>query len=1415
MAHFPHIRLFGFEFQWQINKYWLSKQPSYIAGTPTIDIEPLSAPSKNIRINKFKFTTKSGVTFLFQSSFSLKFELQHSIATPLQAPSNASVLFELRTRSTNSNAIGIDLDIGPLKIYDTHCYVDIHKGKDGYRDLWIKPHRTHYLLESDSLPISIKSNKNAFWRPFHQEDASDFTLETKDNPFTLQTKLGHNPSIVKRWQILNQTFNVGQLSTQTSLLFIEDKRDSSPLYLHPFQLNQNSLASIGLDTKAINLKLVRGNDSNKPLLVQVLEAIPKPSGYLHTYGLTANTPAGYHRWKVIKNHVTLAVRSKENLTDSHGLLLLGADTVEVSSIDTDTHILGLRREVKLKADNAGSLKSEMAIAQSNRHQQISEDITKKVTTPYFEIPLDKLKINRPGITLTTESNEVKSWDFTASGSNPIVSIPICPDEAIPNDTALMALHKHCNQSYLSLTSDNAKVTHSSALVISGTDEDTVPVIKPSLHKLFQTSKYASLSALEINGAKESSALAAPGLGEHLSHYDFGNYVVVKEWSESDIPEYVPLIVDEAGKFDESTNAHFANATGFSMDPEYKDKEQDIRVNKLTTIHQNPDTLQNEAGLKLQVSDKRLIGIVKLGKEFSIEQILEKEKIDQTEYNNINKELSSNLGSKSWMGLILFEQNLDLSKFTLLESLVPNGALKLRYLALSPNREQNFSTYGLIKWKNPYLNDIPVVPSVDSSQELNVQMAKVDISWAARKLVSFRSETRIQFRSFAGARKSADLNDLYTRIDIIGGINKDTGVISFLAQAQKPLKLLKDEGLGPLKQVYLKQIEVIRSRGRTEFLVDGRVELKALSLSEMWSFEQGDKVKFDGLKFWFDDRLNEIGDWLKFDYPSLQFEFAKGWNLLSLDGINIDIRRIGFDQKPDSFDWGELITLKFPHWGDKVKSLRFGIQLNLGKMPFLSQNPFEELIFDFEIAIPYDEDFLNIHLSNARFGLRALGFSKLNLKLMRFLEITADSVFLKKEAGGLEPLWLFFEGLKLKILDKTLIEDFTLGHYWLDDKKGFIGLLNDDLVNLSILKIDWLLIGRNLRLNGNNNNDLVKKIVSIVPSQTSLKQDIKNAYAANALIPSSTENIGEWVFAAGFSLFNEFLIGKFLFQDNAYYGIAIKGPILKDWFGYDLAISVLYIVQERPEEDIFRLELKVPSVDLGGFSFMGGIIVIEIQMNGSFLLDMGYPWLASNGERLWERGFGVILAGLMGKGGSFIAKRSSLRSGDIFGSTPGKLTLVEGGQATMVGMGKSFRAGPLRVRAYAGIYYTCEGGILFFTPKGVTKLRLVGLRLSGSIGIQARGIAELNWWVISVRVEVVAGAEARLTLFWGALEHHQPGSSNLPTSIDGSDERVGVRVDFVLYARVSAKACIGSGWFKVCKSISIGISMPYRTTLYLS
>ena len=1485
------IRFFGLDFSLNKGQYqFKGSTPSFINKVLSLDIQPGKTSTSHIRVNKLHFITSQGVEFYFscpadirfsrqlkrgtwirvyapqwtRSVYSAQFALRTSTVTAITRPpkpfgsltpklskplSSKFVSTKPRTGKTGSTKLRrgtlgklikdprytpkglFSIDVGGLKFSEINTNVSIGRGADGLYDFWVQTQKNHNLVAVEKAPLSVRCNANSRFRVYYGGLKKGFQLHAQSNPFTLTTEFGDSDESSKRWQNTKFEVNLDQLKRLLTMTFKEDSADAGPMLLHPFIRTQQgtefTLAALDLDVQSITIVAKRNLRSLRRMQITDISAKPHFNARLRTYAMVANNNQGFHQWQVREN-VPLAVRLAGHAGLPKGLLLRN-NNEEIALTQSGSHleILGLRRELKLSCNPNTVLKFSQDQQDFNTYAQFDRGLVRVVTTPFIEAPFVALQLNRPGIALTQEGAGVISWSFKSSGANvPQLAIPICPDEAMKGDNgfALSRLHAHCNR-LPELVSVNESVKHESHLIITGNRRDHLPAEKPRLHTLFGpiTDGIAELAS----DADIPATMAAPKLGEHVNRFSFGRYLITHTWGVGEVPEYIPIIADSQGNV-------FIDAVdlvgSFPLDPAYSEGDQNIAISDLST-HNGLDIEGSDRGRR-----KHLVGLVKLGKEQDIFGILREENVVNNAIEDpetgLRALLPQKLQTRAWTGLILFEQTLDLSSFPLLQSLLPaNFELNLRYLAVSPEVDNNrFSTYGKVFWKNPELDVIGQRPQGDDSSELNVQMAKVEITWAARKLTHFLAEARVNYLSFAGARKPQRNNQPeYTRVDILGSIDQETQEIRFLAQSNKPIPLLDEqgEGVGPIKQVFVKQIEITNKQGKTDFNVDGNLALNDFSLGDLWNFKKGDKLNFDGLKFGFFGNLKLDGNWLSFDYPSLKFDFSKGWKLLDFDGFRLDLIRLGFDTSDSNFDWKGLLPIIDGKW--HLPGMRFGFRLNLGKLPLLCDSALQDLVFDFELSLPFlrrgnSIDYLSIDFENCRLAVQALGFDKLNIKLMRFLEISAENLQLAHRPAPNnmgDILWLFFQGLRLKILNKTIIDDFTFAHYWAGEQKGFVGLLNDDIPAFSFVTIDWLLIGRNLLLNGDDNHTSIESIVSIAPDSSSPKDDIRAAFDGGHLVPLAEDNntIGEWVFAAGFNILDGFLIGKFLFQDNAYYGLAIEGKFLRDWFGYDLAISILYIVQDRPEEDLFKISLQVPSVSLGGLAFNGGIISVEIQMNGGFMVDIGFPWQAPDGERLWERGFGMMLSGIMGRGGCFIAQRTSVRNGNAPqepGARLGKLTLVEGGYAAAVGIGGEYSSGPLRVSAYAGIYYSCEGGMLFLSPKTrPDDLELVGLRLSGAIGIQARGIAELDWWIISIRVEVIAGAEARLTVFWGALEHHQPGSPNLPAVMADVDPRIGVQVDFVLYARVSARACIGKGWFKVCKSIEVGVSMAYRTTLYLS
>ena len=166
-----------------------------------------------------------------------------------------------------------------------------------------------------------------------------------------------------------------------------------------------------------------------------------------------------------------------------------------------------------------------------------------------------------------------------------------------------------------------------------------------------------------------------------------------------------------------------------------------------------------------------------------------------------------------------------------------------------------------------------------------------------------------------------------------------------------------------------------------------------------------------------------------------------------------------------------------------------------------------------------------------------------------------------------------------------------------------------------------------------------------------------------------------------------------------------------------------------------------------FNLLGGRFGLRAFLNGSFEFDVGFPWLRS-GIRRWDRGLGFNVGIYVGHAGCYI-RYLNQRSAD----GNGREITVGGGLELAVGYGRSFNFSV--VKAYVGIeiYAILEGN---FTSKisglpalpgsrgtssrelstrdgGLPDLDLKSLELRGIIGIVVRGSAELDVWVLHVRV----------------------------------------------------------------------------------
>lgn len=804
------------------------------------------------------------------------------------------------------------------------------------------------------------------------------------------------------------------------------------------------------------------------------------------------------------------------------------------------------------------------------------------------------------------------------------------------------------------------------------------------------------------------------------------------------------------------------------------------------------------------SDGRPLGIIKLSDVYSLEQIFQRERLpttfsDEPRLDMFAHVLDAMVKERAWRGVILFDLPVDYSEFLLLQALTTDE-LRLRYIAFTarhnldqpdPN-EHDISLSGRIVWSNRSL----VYETKLTDTEVRLRVERVEAAWLDSRLSYFRAEARVYFNGAFGLEFDRLKPPPALKID--GSYDQE--VFRFVGELSRPLPILDPgNGFGPFKQVWIKAAEVVESPKGVSIDLDGDIELRSLSWGQGdWIDSPPDRfIRFRKLALQLprlETNMPRGFRWLKIGYPSIEIDLGQNhFRLFSLEALQLKLKSLGISWD-NEFDWGSLVPI-FGGFTSQAAKFTFllTLRLHLMKLPELVGGSLKDLIFDFVVGLRSVDGYWSP--DNFKVALSALGFDHLSLRLMRFLEVHADHVLLERKTlpDGTSVSWFSLGNVEVRILGRTVVRGLTAAIFTTTDgQRGFFAFLANSYSN-GLLDVDWVLIGQNISIV----DDLAKALTRVGPEgdAAGVRQLISDNSTPDRFLPTygtGRQAIGEWIFAAGFTVAGRMFSGKFLFQDRRYYGIAIKGDLLKEWFGYDLELSVLYTKRPRPEEDSFYISFTVPAVTVGTVRFTGGVVALEIAMNGSLMVDIGFPWRGEHGMRAWGRTLGAIVTPFQGSGGFYIAKRSAVTQ------LNGQLLRLSAGYALQAGLGACFGGGIFTVWVRAGITVVLEGDALL---RGND---LVGLRISGAIGILVEGGGELNWWIVSARVAVIATAEAMTTLLYGL------DPETLQPFPDGN--RMRIRIDFNLCARASASACIGSGWFKYCREISVSVGMPFQHTI---
>jgi hypothetical protein len=434
------------------------------------------------------------------------------------------------------------------------------------------------------------------------------------------------------------------------------------------------------------------------------------------------------------------------------------------------------------------------------------------------------------------------------------------------------------------------------------------------------------------------------------------------------------------------------------------------------------------------------------------------------------------------------------------------------------------------------------------------------------------------------------------------------------------------------------------------------------------------------------------------------------------------------------------------------------------------------------------------------GIGGFGFEGLDFDLLGFLRLKAEHLALRRRtwvspAGErAEGAALSFTGLNLSILDYPVLRNGAGAFFSLKEDKGegFWVMLSDP-VESSIFKLEWAFIAQNVDFSTDIAKDMLlpppEKEPGTNPNYDAIQKALYKAWErddAVSIYPARGAGGRGWTFAAAMTALNGGLAGRALIQDGGFTGLALYGDLLRQLLNWNFVFVGLYRNNISPGEDYFYFSVTLPPFTYGGARFSGGAIAAEFYTSGDFMVDLGFPWPAPGGGRRWERTFGAIVTPGQASGGFYIRKRSQALA------TGGRALTVAGGFALQWGLGAAFGGGVFEVWVRIGVYIIVEGEVTLRMAGG--SFTIIAFTLHGAAGVLVEGQGRIDWWVIRVTIAVRASAEIRASLYWR------------------EGEKMVMPIEAELYVSASAEACIGGSCARICRSISVGLSLPVRYQL---
>lgn len=355
--------------------------------------------------------------------------------------------------------------------------------------------------------------------------------------------------------------------------------------------------------------------------------------------------------------------------------------------------------------------------------------------------------------------------------------------------------------------------------------------------------------------------------------------------------------------------------------------------------------------------------------------------------------------------------------------------------------------------------------------------------------------------------------------------------------------------------------------------------------------------------------------------------------------------------------------------------------------------------------------------------------------------------------------------------------------------------------VSVFELRYLGLGQHVAFTQAAQVSSIKEVMDLLSGAIEEREsELKNDRSLTLRNPLETFGDGG---AIAFSPESEWLIGvdvsllkvldlTIIFNDPVIYGLRIElsGKTAGNFAG--LQFEILY---QRISDSIgkYHVDLTLPDIfryfQVGAVSVTLPLIVVDIFTNGDFKVDLGFPW-----EFNFARSFAIEVFPFTGAGGFYFNKLSAATATLVPTLKPGQSLkpveqgvfnpIYEFGLGLRIGLGKSFRSGPLNAEISITVQGIIEGVVSWYMPIEPDSERELYFKIAGGVAIVGRLYGEVDFEIISVSIEVIASARIVFV-----VEVYQP-------------------VQLALIADVSVKASVKVAFVKVSFSFNMTVEQEF-------